>query len=108
MAAAAGNGTISALALSPATSAGAARRHLSELAFTFTASAPVHVHVTLSRKTTGHHHTHWHTLHRSATIAATSGHNSGKLTTGPLAPGTYRLTLTTPHGPARSVVLHVH
>ena len=103
----AGNGTLSALAFSSATSAGAARHHLSELAFTFTASAPVHVHVTLARKTTGHRHTHWHTLHRSATIAAASGHNSGKLTTGPLAPGTYRLTLTTPHGPARSLVLHV-
>ena len=67
----------------------------------------MHVHVTLSRKTTAHHHVHWHTLRRSATISATGGHNSGKLATGSLAPGTYRLTLTTPHGPARSVFLHV-
>ena len=105
---AAGSGTISALVLSSATTAGAARHHLAELDFTFTASAPVKVHVTLARKTTGHHRTHWHTLRRSATIAATGGHNSGKLATGSLKPGTYRLTLTTPHGPARSVVLRVH
>ena len=101
------SGTISALALSPATSAGAARHHLAELAFSFTASGPVRVHVTLARKTTSHHHVRWRTLRRSATIAASSGHNSARLTTGSLTPGTYRLTLTTPHGPARSVVLHV-
>jgi len=99
--------TISALAFTPATVA-AARHHLDGLSFTFSASAPVHVHVKLSRRTSSHHHVHWHALRRSATIAAKSGRNSSRLATGPLAPGTYRLTLTTAHGPARSLVLHVH
>jgi hypothetical protein len=106
-ASAAGSVTISGLSLTPASWAAAARHHLGQLAFTFTASAAVHVRVTLSRRVMSRRRVHWHPLHRSATIAASSGRNSGRLATGPLAPGTYRLTLTTAHGPARSLVIRV-
>ncbi len=87
--------------------AAAAHHRIGQLAFSFTASAAVHVHVVLSRQVSNHHHVRWQTLHRSETVAAKAGRNTGKLTTGTLAPGTYRLTLTTAHGTARSLVIHV-
>ena len=100
-------GTISGLSLTPASWAAAAHHRLLEVAFAFSASASVHVHVTLSRSVAVHRRVRWHALHHSETIAARKGRNSARLTTGPLAPGSYRLTLTTAHGPARSVVIHV-
>ncbi|HTQ67148.1 MAG TPA: S53 family peptidase [Solirubrobacteraceae bacterium] len=99
-------GIISGLVLAPATLAAAARRHLTQLAFSFTASASVHVRVTLARRVTSRRHVRWHTLHRSLTIAAKRGRNSGRLTTGTLPPGTYRLTLTA-HGTTRSLLVRI-
>ncbi len=100
-------GTISGLSLTPASWAAAAHHRLLQLAFVFSATTSVHVHVTLSRRVFHHGRVHWHALHGRETIAATKGRNSARLATGPLAPGAYRLTLTTAHGPARSVVVHV-
>jgi len=104
---AAAGGAISGLSFTAATVAAATRHHLDQLAFSFTASATVHVRVTLSRRVTSHRRVRWHALHRSATISAKPGRNSGRLATGPLAPGTYRLTLTAAHGITRSLVIHV-
>ena len=73
-------GTISALQLSPASVAAAAHHRIGQLGFSFTASAAVHVHVVLSRQVSTHHHVRWQTLHRSETVAARAGRNTGKLT----------------------------
>jgi Subtilase family len=100
-------GTISGLSLTPGSWAAAAHHRVLQLAFAFSATASVHVRVTLSRSVAAHGRVHWHALRRSETIVARKGRNSARLWTGPLAPGTYRLTLTTNHGQARSVVIHV-
>ena len=99
--------TISALQLSPVSLAAAAHHRIGQLTFSFTASAAMHVHVVLSRQVSSHHHTRWQSLHHGETVAARAGRNTAKLTTGTLAPGTYRLTLTSTLGAARSLVIHV-
>ncbi|HTY96544.1 MAG TPA: S53 family peptidase [Solirubrobacteraceae bacterium] len=100
-------GTISGLSLTAATAAAAAHHRLDQLVFSFTASAAVRVRVVLSRQLSTHRRVRWRTTHHHETVTARDGHNSVRLATGRLAPGTYRLTLTTAAGAVSSLVIHV-
>jgi hypothetical protein len=106
---AAGASVLTALTFTPQTlhAARSTRHRIALLGFSFNASTGTHVRVSLAKRVVAHHHAGWRPLRRATMLSVTSGRNTHKLATGPLAAGTYRLTLSSPGGAARSVLLHV-
>jgi Subtilase family len=78
---------------------------LSQVAFAFTLSGPGRVRVTLSRRVRLHGRPRWVSARGGLTLAVGAGRDHGHLWGhATLAPGRYRLTLSTTHGGARSIV----
>jgi hypothetical protein len=99
---------ISQLALTPrAVSAlRRARSTASRIGFTFSINAAAQVRATLARRVRIRGKVRWQALANSLTIAASKGRNTRSLRgRKPLAPGSYRLTLTPSQGIGQSIVV---
>ncbi len=85
------------------------RPSTSKIAFSFMLSSASKVRFTLSRRIRVHHHIRWSRVVPSATAAAISGRNDGRLTgRRTLAPGLYRLTVAPLTGHSRSIEFHIN
>ncbi len=84
------------------------RAKLSKVGFAFTLSAPARVRVTIYRRVRAHGRVQWRLVSSPATIAASGGAQSRRLSgSATLVPGSYRLTLAPERGAPTSIAFRV-